>query len=128
MVLSKKVNTKALIRLGRCAGWSAPVLLANPRRQIFSLQGPYVSGPLTSYAHIFQRAMPTFFKELFVLSFSVRFPKRFRHGGVIPVHANTNKQVFKQIQIRKFYECKIVIIFLPINLNVCFGCSLRRFF
>ena len=27
------------------------------------------------------------------------------------------------IQIRKFYERKIVIIFLPINLNMCFGCS-----
>ena len=23
----------------------------------------------------------------------------------------------------KFYECEIVIIFLPINLNMCFGCS-----
>ena len=23
----------------------------------------------------------------------------------------------------KFYERKIVIIFLPINLNTCFGCS-----
>ena len=27
------------------------------------------------------------------------------------------------VQIRKFYERKIVIIFLPINLSVCFGCS-----
>ena len=27
------------------------------------------------------------------------------------------------VQIRKFYEHKIVIIFLPINLNMCFGCS-----
>ena len=25
--------------------------------------------------------------------------------------------------IRKFYERKIVIIFLPTNLNICFGCS-----
>ena len=25
--------------------------------------------------------------------------------------------------LRKFYEHKIVIIFLPINLNMCFGCS-----
>ena len=30
MVLSKKRITKALIRLRRCAGWSAPVLFANP--------------------------------------------------------------------------------------------------
>ena len=27
------------------------------------------------------------------------------------------------VQIRKFYECKIVIIFLPINLKMCFGYS-----
>ena len=27
------------------------------------------------------------------------------------------------IQLGKFYECKIVTIFIPINLNICFGCS-----
>ena len=32
----------ALIRLRGCAGWSAPVLLANLRRQNFSRRGPYV--------------------------------------------------------------------------------------
>ena len=42
MILSKKRITKALIRLPRCAGWSAPVLLANPRRQVFSLPGPII--------------------------------------------------------------------------------------
>ena len=31
-----------LIRLRRCAGWSAPLLFANPRRQVFSRQGPIV--------------------------------------------------------------------------------------
>ena len=41
MIHSKKRLTKALIRLRRCAGWSAPVLFANPRRQVFSRQGPY---------------------------------------------------------------------------------------
>ena len=30
MILSKKRISKALIRLGGCAGWSAPVLFANP--------------------------------------------------------------------------------------------------
>ena len=34
MVLSKKRITKALIRLRGCAGWSAPVLFAKPRRQV----------------------------------------------------------------------------------------------
>ena len=35
MVLSKKRITKALIRLCGCAGWSALLLLANLRRQVF---------------------------------------------------------------------------------------------
>ena len=38
---SKKRITKALIRLCGCAGWSAPVLFPNPRRQVFSGRGPY---------------------------------------------------------------------------------------
>ena len=42
MFLSKKLITKALIRLHGCAGWSAPVLFANPRRQVFSRRGPYI--------------------------------------------------------------------------------------
>ena len=33
-VLSKKQITMALIRLRGCAGWSAPVLFANSRRQV----------------------------------------------------------------------------------------------
>ena len=41
IVLSNKLITKALIRLCRCAGWSAPLLFANPRRQVFSRRGPY---------------------------------------------------------------------------------------
>ena len=41
MILFRKPITKALIRLHRCAGWSVPVLFANPRRQVFSHQGPY---------------------------------------------------------------------------------------
>ena len=30
-----------MIRLRECAGWSAPVLFANPRKQVFSRRGPY---------------------------------------------------------------------------------------
>ena len=41
MILSEKRITKALIRLCGCAGWSATVLFANPRRQVFSHRGPY---------------------------------------------------------------------------------------
>ena len=40
MILTKKRITKALIRLRGCPGWSAPVLFANPRRQVFSRRGP----------------------------------------------------------------------------------------
>ena len=62
MILSKK-QKKALIRLRRCAGWSAPVLFTNPRRQGFSRRGPY-------YAVFMIRAIvnelhPTFFFVLF---------------------------------------------------------------
>ena len=42
MILSKKRITYALIRLRGCAGWSAPVLFANPQRQVFSRPGPYL--------------------------------------------------------------------------------------
>ena len=41
IILSDKPITKALIRLCRCAGWSAPLLFANLRRQVFSCRGPY---------------------------------------------------------------------------------------
>ena len=48
---------------------------------------------------------------------------------VVDVSDLTEKEKLKSIchdtwvHIRKFYEHKIVIIFLPINLNMCFGCS-----
>ena len=42
MVLSKKRITKVLIRLHGSAGWSAPVLFANPRRQVFPRRGPII--------------------------------------------------------------------------------------
>ena len=40
MIFSNKRITKALIRLRRCAGWSAPLLFANLQRQVFSCRGP----------------------------------------------------------------------------------------
>ena len=41
MILSRKRITKALISLSGCAGWSAPVLFTNLRRQVFSRRSPY---------------------------------------------------------------------------------------
>ena len=38
-ILFNKQITKALISLRGCAGWSAPLLFANPQRQVFSRQG-----------------------------------------------------------------------------------------
>ena len=37
MILSNKRITKALIRLRRCAGWSAPVLFVNPQDRFSSV-------------------------------------------------------------------------------------------
>ena len=36
MILSNKGITKALIRLSKCAGWSATLLFTTPKRQVFS--------------------------------------------------------------------------------------------
>ena len=41
MIPSIKLITKALIRLCGCAGWSAPLLFTNHRRQVFSRHGPF---------------------------------------------------------------------------------------
>ena len=40
MTCFNKLITKALIRLRKCAGWSALLLLANHRRQVFMRRGP----------------------------------------------------------------------------------------
>ena len=41
ITLYNKRITNALIRLRGGAGWSAPLLFANHRRQVFSRRGPY---------------------------------------------------------------------------------------
>ena len=43
IILSSKRITKALISLRGSAGWSAPMLFANPRRQVLSRRGPNVN-------------------------------------------------------------------------------------
>ena len=47
MILLDKRITKALISLRGCAGWSAPVLFANTRRQGFPRRGPNDNGTIT---------------------------------------------------------------------------------
>ena len=46
MTFSNQRITTALIRLRVCAGWSAPLLFAKPRRQVLSWQGPFMSEDL----------------------------------------------------------------------------------
>ena len=41
MILSDKRIAKALIRLCGCICWSAPLLFANSRRQVFSRRGQF---------------------------------------------------------------------------------------
>ena len=43
--------TTALIRLRRCAGWSAPVLFANHPRQVFSRRGHMIYDCDTSWSY-----------------------------------------------------------------------------
>ena len=60
MILSKNQITKGLIRLSGCAGWSAPVLFADPRRQVFSRWGPYngkCSKILNTFLFLFSNKM-----------------------------------------------------------------------
>ena len=42
VILCNERITKALISLRRCAGWSAPLLFANPQRPVFLCGDPYV--------------------------------------------------------------------------------------
>ena len=42
IILSKKRITKSLNSLRECAGWSASLLFANHRRQVFSRKGPFI--------------------------------------------------------------------------------------
>ena len=67
MILSKKGITKALIRLPGCPGWSAPVLLANHRRQVFSRRGPYEN------CHIIYLSYVYFFSDKLTLSLFIYF-------------------------------------------------------
>ena len=58
MILTKTRITKALISLRGCAGWSAPVLFTNPRRQVFSrcssnfISQTYVARSLVSLTYL----------------------------------------------------------------------------
>ena len=85
MILSNKRITKALIRLRGCAGWSALLLFANPRRQVYSHRRGYyydinqVISYWRSYSSSVSRIGPEainnkFFDKLLIIQYSI-----FRH-------------------------------------------------
>ena len=86
MVVSTKRITKALIRLRGCAGWSAPMLLANPRSQVFSRRGPIFSilYILTSW-HIFLK-----FDKVWQ-----RYPRIFKTGVIESIPGKSCSQSWK---------------------------------
>ena len=51
MILSIKWTTKAPIRLRICAGWSAPLLFPNHRRQVFSTARPILVWYYQTHQH-----------------------------------------------------------------------------
>ena len=59
IILSKKRTTKALISLHGQAGWSTPLLFANPRRQVFSH-----GGPSKIFDPTFQERLASVYQEL----------------------------------------------------------------
>ena len=64
MVLYKTRITKVLIRLRGCAGWSAPVLFANPRIQVFSRRGPNLVDSFDHIPSAYQHYLSYFLKHL----------------------------------------------------------------
>ena len=53
MIFSNQRLTKALLRLRECADWFAPLLFANPPRQVFSYRGPiYLCSSIVLHAQI----------------------------------------------------------------------------
>ena len=59
MILSKKQNKKALIRLRGCAGWSAPVLFTNPEVRVSHVEAHIIA--LFMIRAIVNELHPTFF-------------------------------------------------------------------
>ena len=47
----------------------------------------------------------------------------FAMGVVSPITLGSVSSKFSEVQINKSLERKIVNIFLPVSLNICFGCS-----
>ena len=68
MILFSKQITKALISQCGCAGWSAPLLFANPQRQVFSRRGPNMN-MYTTIIHVMVHGCNIVMISLYVLHF-----------------------------------------------------------
>ena len=74
------------------------------------------------------RVIPSAYVDVSVKDSKVYANYQFERLGFFTVDKETTADkvsfsILTEVQIRKFYERKIVIIFLPINFNMCFGCS-----
>ena len=70
MLLSKKRITKVMIRLCRCTGWYVSLLLANPRRQVFSRRGPnYLEHLNINNTHLYIIPFIKLYERISILAF-----------------------------------------------------------
>ena len=75
MILSKKQNKKALIRLRGCAGWSAPVLFTNPEDRVSRVEAHIIA--VFMIPAIVNELHPTFFFFFVFLNSHRKFILRF---------------------------------------------------
>ena len=138
MILSSKRITKALISLRGCPGWSAPLLFANPRRQVLSHQGPYGLKIILAYSHvndviILPCGLRSFYHEVCLISLKALRNFILKH---YPPYYLCHLLLFSSILHEKYYftnafqsvfffhllQCTILLLFIscvyPITLRV----------
>ena len=116
MVLSKTRITKALIRLRRCAGWSAPVLFVNPRRHVFLRQGPVGIIQKISPNMIYHNIPSSLIViTIYLIQAMVTQAERFLAEGV-PLHGIGLQSHLKP------YHVDITAIKVTIQIEICMCC------
>ena len=116
MALSKTRITKALIRLRGCAGWSVPVLFANPGRQVFSRRGPYKEG-----IYNLSVIAPIVFGFCVVSSFAIVLPRKrelFRYFICVVAVC-----VLCLLVMALFVGLQSVTVALPLHTYLLFHCQ-----
>ena len=137
MVLFKKRIAKALIRLRGCAGWSAPLLFANSRRQIFSRRGPlgihYMKENGIVLPRHFRKAYHSSVKMSTQLFVPIHMLSILSESVVQCTLFTFSKQTFNEIFkfLQQFIApiqhlsrmCKTSLLFAPLAVRVLAGCS-----